>query len=64
MEESIDVRAGMNAAKAEAEAEFNDLMAKSPPAKATDLVAFHQKWYQRAGHKRLGALYRDFGKGN
>ena len=26
---------------------------------AVDLVKFHQKWYLKAGHKRLGQLYRD-----
>jgi hypothetical protein len=57
-----DVRTQMDMAAAEAEAEFRKLMAK-PTAKATDLVAFHQKWYLKAGHKRLGALYRDYSGG-
>lgn len=57
-----DVRAKMDAEAAKAADEFKTLMAK-PAAKATDLVAFHQKWYLKAGHKRLGALYRDYSGG-
>ena len=57
-----EVQDQMNMAADEARQEFVKLMAK-PTAKATELVAFHQKWYQKAGHKRLGALYRDYSGG-
>lgn len=57
-----DTRVQMDAAAADAGVEFKKLMAK-PTAKATELVAFHQKWYLKAGHKRLGALYRDYSGG-
>lgn len=56
-----EIKAEMSAAAVEAGVEFNKLMKKAD-ASAADLVAFHQKWYMRAGHKRLGFLYRDFGK--
>lgn len=54
-------KAAMEAAAAEAKVIFDKLMKKAN-ASAADLVAFHQTWYLRAGHKRLGKLYRDFGK--
>lgn len=54
-------KAAMEAAAAEAKVAFVKLMKKAD-ASAADLVAFHQAWYLRAGHKRLGHMYRDFGK--
>ena len=56
-----ETREKMDTAAAEAKVAFSKLMKKAD-ASAADLVAFHQKWYMRAGHKRLGFLYRDFGK--
>jgi len=51
-------KAKMDTAKAEALIVFNKLM-KSGEATAVDLIAFHQEWYLKAGHKRLGQIYRD-----
>jgi len=51
-------KANMDAAAAEARIAFAKLM-KPGTATATDLVAFHKEWYMKAGHKRLGQIYRD-----
>jgi hypothetical protein len=50
--------ANMDAAAVEAAKEFAKIMKAN--GSAVDLVTFHQKWYQKAGHKRLAKLYRDY----
>jgi len=50
----------MNVQAELAQAAFDKLMKKSPAATAKDLVAFHKEWYMKAGHKRLGQIYRNF----
>jgi len=47
----------MNEAATEAENELRTKMEKGEIKTAQDMLQFHQRWYQRAGHKRLGRLY-------
>ena len=52
----------MNQAAQEAENELRVKLDKKEIATAQDLLQFHQRWYQRAGHKRLGRLYNSLAK--
>ena len=41
----------------EAENELRVKMDKGEITTAQDVMQFHQRWYMKAGHKRLGRLY-------
>jgi hypothetical protein len=53
---AFDVSA-MNQAAEEAENELRVKMDKGEIKTAQDVLQFHQRWYMKAGHKRLGRLY-------
>jgi len=54
-------REEMDRAAEEARKEFEKIVGDAK-ATAQDLITFHQKWYLRAGHKRLGQMYRSVGR--
>jgi hypothetical protein len=58
---AFDVSA-MNQAAEEAENELRVKMDKGEIKTAQDMLQFHQRWYMKAGHKRLGRLYNKLAK--
>jgi hypothetical protein len=47
------------AAGDEAEQELRVALEKGEIKTAQDIMQFHQRWFMRAGHKRLGRLYNE-----
>ena len=52
----------MNEAAKEAENELRTKMEKGEIKTAQDVLQFHQRWFMKAGHKRLGRVYCDLAK--
>lgn len=50
-----EVLEAMNEAAEAAESELRDKLAQNPAW--IEFCKFHQSWYMKAGHKRLGRLY-------
>jgi hypothetical protein len=60
-DERKDFQVEMDAAATQAAAELDTILGDAKST-AKDVLAFHKKWYLKAGHKRLGRLYIDKAK--